>query len=66
MYIFSPSNEAEFATYQAAATKYANSCSTQSTPQGILAHLSTNELIQDWDLLRAALGYETMHALTWS
>ncbi|KAF9458282.1 hypothetical protein BDZ94DRAFT_1173972 [Collybia nuda] len=61
-----PSNEAEFSAYQAAVTKFANSCSTQTKPEGILAHLSTNEAIQDWDLLRAALGYDTMHALTWS
>lgn len=60
----SPSSEEEFASYQALANRYAQSCMESSTPPGILAHIGTAETIQDWDSLREALGYDTMDFLT--
>ena len=65
MMIPRPSNETDFESYQAAISDYAQTCIDQSYP-GILAHTSTKETVKDWNSLRQALGYETMHFLTWS
>lgn len=59
----SPSTAEELASYQALATKYAQSCVELSTPAGILAHMATADTIQDWNSLRDALGYDTMDFL---
>ncbi|KDQ19580.1 hypothetical protein BOTBODRAFT_28154 [Botryobasidium botryosum FD-172 SS1] len=56
-----PANEAEFEAYQAPVRAYAQSCIDQSTPKGIVAHVSTVETVQDWNSLREALGYDNMH-----
>ncbi|KAJ7779885.1 hypothetical protein B0H16DRAFT_1878507, partial [Mycena metata] len=53
-----PSSQAEYDQYQAAMTKFFASCAENTTPTGIMQHIGTNEVIQDWDSLRAALGYE--------
>jgi hypothetical protein len=38
--------------------KYFASCAKDSKPEGVLAHIGTAELIQDYDAMRVALGYE--------
>lgn len=58
-----PSTEEEFASYQALAARYAQSCMDMSTPPGILAHVGTADTIQDWNSVREALGYDTLNFL---
>ncbi|EIM92798.1 uncharacterized protein STEHIDRAFT_136539 [Stereum hirsutum FP-91666 SS1] len=58
-----PSTEEEFASYQALAARYAQSCMELSTPPGILAHVGTADTIQDWNSVREALGYDTLNFL---
>ncbi|KAJ7924150.1 hypothetical protein B0H13DRAFT_1602008 [Mycena leptocephala] len=48
----------EFDQYQAAMTNFYNAATRDTTPPGIMEHLGAVELIQDWDSMRAALGYE--------
>lgn len=61
-----PSTEAEFTAYQKMAGTFAQSCIDKSTPKGIVAHMSTADTAQDWDSLRAALGYDKMNLLGYS
>ncbi|KAJ7635348.1 hypothetical protein FB45DRAFT_911320 [Roridomyces roridus] len=56
-----PSTEAEFDQYHAAMSKLFSSCGKNSTPKGIMNHTGTFEVVQDWDSIRAALGYEKVH-----
>ncbi|KAF7350565.1 hypothetical protein MSAN_01616300 [Mycena sanguinolenta] len=53
-----PSTQAEFDQYQAAMSNFYSAAIRDSTPQGIVQHVGTTEVIQDWDSMRAALGYE--------
>ncbi|KAJ7263633.1 hypothetical protein B0H12DRAFT_1012205 [Mycena haematopus] len=53
-----PSSQAEFDQYQAAMTNFYTAAIRDSTPPGIMQHVGTTEVIQDWDSMRAALGYE--------
>ncbi|KAJ7602925.1 hypothetical protein B0H17DRAFT_1222657 [Mycena rosella] len=48
----------EYDQYQAAMTNFYTACTNSTTPQGIMEHIGTVENIQDWDSVRAALGYE--------
>lgn len=42
---------------------YAQSCVEKSTPEGIVAHLNVAQTVQDWNMVREALGYEKMNFL---
>ncbi|KAJ7277132.1 hypothetical protein C8J57DRAFT_1581375 [Mycena rebaudengoi] len=53
-----PSTQAEFDQYQAAMKNFFDAAIRDSTPPGIMQHLGAVEVIQDWDLVRAALGYK--------
>ncbi|KAF8212608.1 Alpha/Beta hydrolase protein [Mycena galopus ATCC 62051] len=55
-----PSSQAEFDQYHAAMTNFYNAAIKDSTPPGIMQHVGTTEVIQDWDTMRAALGYDTV------
>ncbi|KAF7308005.1 hypothetical protein MKEN_01162200 [Mycena kentingensis (nom. inval.)] len=56
-----PEQEDEYDDFKAHVVSYAQSCAEQSTPAGILEHLGTYETVRDWDTIRAALGYDTLH-----
>ncbi|KAJ7221372.1 Alpha/Beta hydrolase protein [Mycena pura] len=56
-----PSTQSEFDQYQAATGKFIQSCVDNSSPPGIVQHVGTAELIQDYDAIRAALGYAQLH-----
>ncbi|KAF8209590.1 Alpha/Beta hydrolase protein [Mycena galopus ATCC 62051] len=56
-----PSTESEFDAYQTAMGNFIQSCANNSSPAGIVQHVGTVEVIQDWDTIRAALGYEQIH-----
>jgi pimeloyl-ACP methyl ester carboxylesterase len=34
-----------------------------STPPGIIDHVGTREVVQDYDMIREALGYDKIHFL---
>ncbi|KAJ7861705.1 hypothetical protein B0H14DRAFT_3445177 [Mycena olivaceomarginata] len=53
-----PSTQAEFDQYQAAMKNFIDAAIRDSTPPGIMQHLSAVEIIRDWDLMRAAFGYD--------
>ncbi|KAJ7631585.1 hypothetical protein DFH06DRAFT_698107 [Mycena polygramma] len=53
-----PTSQAEFDQYQAAMKNFVSAAINDSTPAGIMEHVGTVEVIQDWDAVRAALGYE--------
>ncbi|KAJ7121509.1 hypothetical protein C8R44DRAFT_786373 [Mycena epipterygia] len=56
-----PSTESQFDAFQTAVRTYAQTCIDLSTPPGIVQLIGTSEVVQDWDRVRAALGYDTMH-----
>ncbi|KAJ7760182.1 hypothetical protein B0H14DRAFT_2973895 [Mycena olivaceomarginata] len=56
-----PSDEPGFNAFQASVRGYAQTCIDLSTPPGIVQYIGTREVVQDWDRVRAALGYDTMH-----
>ncbi|KAJ6530552.1 hypothetical protein B0H19DRAFT_1191439 [Mycena capillaripes] len=56
-----PTDEPGFDAFQASVRMYAQTCIDLSTPPGIVQHIGTRETIQDWDRVRAALGYDIMH-----
>ncbi|KAJ7292079.1 hypothetical protein C8J57DRAFT_1274576 [Mycena rebaudengoi] len=53
-----PSTEQEFDQYQAAMKAFISSCTDNSTPAGMVEHVGTAEVIQDYEAMRVALGYE--------
>ncbi|KAJ6477205.1 hypothetical protein DFH09DRAFT_1467846 [Mycena vulgaris] len=53
-----PTSQDEYDQYQAAMSNFYAACTNNSTPAGIMAHIGTVEVIQDWDSVRAALEYE--------
>ncbi|KIY65828.1 alpha/beta-hydrolase [Cylindrobasidium torrendii FP15055 ss-10] len=56
-----PETEEEYESFKTQVGTYAQSCIDQSSPPGIVQHLSTADVIHDWDLVRQALGYTTIH-----
>ncbi|KAJ7017313.1 hypothetical protein C8F04DRAFT_1017845 [Mycena alexandri] len=56
-----PTNETQYAAYQSAMTNFLMSVNNNTTPAGLMEHVSTNEIIQDMDALRGALGYQKLH-----
>lgn len=60
---YSPSNEQEYIVYQNIMKNYSQSCIEHSTPKGIIAYLGAAYVAQDWNSLRAALGYEKLNYL---
>jgi len=57
----SPTSDEEYAAYQKAMSNFISACTRDSTPAGIMEHVGTKEVIQDWDIVRAALGYDKIH-----
>ncbi|KAJ7721431.1 hypothetical protein DFH07DRAFT_907013 [Mycena maculata] len=53
-----PTSQDEYDQYQAAMTNFYAACTNNTTPAGIMEHIGTIENIQDWDSVRAALGYD--------
>ncbi|KAE9401104.1 hypothetical protein BT96DRAFT_880708 [Gymnopus androsaceus JB14] len=60
---FIPSTQAQFDEIQNITASIYNACEAQSTPQGILNFLRSEDLASDWDSVRAALGYDITHLL---
>ncbi|KAJ7491237.1 Alpha/Beta hydrolase protein [Mycena latifolia] len=56
-----PTSEEEYDAYRSAMSNFLESCTNNSTPAGIMKHVGTKDVIQDWDSVRAALGYDKVH-----
>ncbi|KAJ7132947.1 hypothetical protein C8R46DRAFT_1362393 [Mycena filopes] len=56
-----PTNETQYAAYQSAMKNFLESVNNNTTPAGLMKHVSTNEIIQDLDAIRGVLGYEKLH-----
>ncbi|KAJ7168306.1 Alpha/Beta hydrolase protein [Mycena crocata] len=56
-----PSSQEEYDAYQVAMSNFFSSCTNNTRPAGIMEHVRTKEVIQDWDTVRAALGYDKVH-----
>lgn len=57
----SPTTQSEFDAYQNSVKAYAQSCIDLSTPPGIIGHLGTTETVEDWEIIRKALGYDKVN-----
>ncbi|KAF8133467.1 hypothetical protein K438DRAFT_1739249 [Mycena galopus ATCC 62051] len=55
-----PTSESEYNAYQVSMTNFLGSCNN-SSPPGLMQFVSTDDFIQDYDAIRAALGYETIN-----
>ncbi|KAJ6493446.1 hypothetical protein C8R45DRAFT_900860 [Mycena sanguinolenta] len=53
-----PSTQDEFNQYATAMKNFYDAAIRDSTPPGIMQYVGTTEVIQDFDSMRAALGYE--------
>ncbi|KAJ7679887.1 alpha/beta-hydrolase [Mycena rosella] len=53
-----PSTQDEFDQYQAAMKNFYAAATRDSTPPGIMNFVGSKDVVQDWDAMRAALGYE--------
>ncbi|KAK5699834.1 hypothetical protein LTR97_005965 [Elasticomyces elasticus] len=58
-----PSDRSAFDAYLSAASTMWQSWLDMSTPAGILDHVGTREVVQDYDLIRGALGYKRINFL---
>ncbi|KAK5686207.1 hypothetical protein LTS10_002323 [Elasticomyces elasticus] len=58
-----PSDRSAFDAYLSAASTMWQSWLNMSTPAGILNHVGTREVVQDYDLIRGALGYKRINFL---
>ncbi|KAK3070243.1 hypothetical protein LTR53_010784 [Teratosphaeriaceae sp. CCFEE 6253] len=58
-----PANRWDFDAYLAAATTMWQSWANLSSPAGILDHMGTPEVVQDYDSIRSALGHDKIHFL---
>ena len=59
--MFSPSDEQEYNASQQASAEMFQSWFNLSSPPGIIHHVGTREVVQDYDAIRAALGYDKVH-----
>ncbi|KAF8134130.1 hypothetical protein K438DRAFT_1997841 [Mycena galopus ATCC 62051] len=55
-----PTSEEEYNAYQVSMTNFFGSCNDTSPP-GLMQFVSTADFMQDYDAMRAALGYETIN-----
>ncbi|EIN04628.1 hypothetical protein PUNSTDRAFT_146302, partial [Punctularia strigosozonata HHB-11173 SS5] len=58
-----PTDQASFSAYQTSVATFAQSCITGSSPPGIVQHVGTEEVAQDWNTLMNALNYTKMNFL---
>jgi hypothetical protein len=58
-----PTSEKEFEATYAASAAFIKSWIDNSSPPGILEHVGTREVVQDYEQIRKALGYEKINFL---
>jgi pimeloyl-ACP methyl ester carboxylesterase len=54
---YSPTTPSEYEVFQNASAAVVQSWIDLSSPPGIVAHVSTKEVVQDYEMVRKALGY---------
>jgi hypothetical protein len=59
----SPTNQSQFDEWKSAAALVTQSWIDSSTPPGIIAHVGTKEVVEDYENVRKALGYEKINFL---
>jgi hypothetical protein len=59
----SPTSESEFTVFKEAAANAIKSWVENSTPPGIIEHVGTREVVEDFNQIRLALGYNQIHWL---
>jgi len=58
-----PQNQSDYDAIQALSAESIQSWINNSSPAGIIEHVGTREAIQDYDMIRKALGYEKINFL---
>ena len=58
-----PQNRSDFDAMQALAAESIQSWINNSSPAGIVEHVGTREVTQDYEMIRKALGYDTINFL---
>lgn len=58
-----PTSQAEYDAVQETSKAIFQSWEDLSTPPGIIQHVGTREVVQDYERIREALGYETINFL---
>jgi hypothetical protein len=58
-----PTSEEDYEAVQAASAASIQSWINSSTPAGIIEHVGTREVMQDYEMIRRALGYEKVNFL---
>jgi len=56
-------NQSDYDAIQALSAESIQSWINNSSPAGIIEHVGTREAIQDYDMIRKALGYEKINFL---
>jgi hypothetical protein len=59
----SPTNQAEYDAVKNGSAAVIQSWIDNSSPPGIIEHLGTSEVVQDYEIVRRALGYEKINFL---
>ena len=60
---FRPTSQSEYDEVKAASTAFIQALVDSSTPSGIVEFLSTKQVVQDYEMIRKALGYEKINFL---
>jgi hypothetical protein len=61
--VYSPTNQSEFDTFRAASATMIESFVNLSSPTGIVQFTGTREVVQDYESIRKALGYDKISFL---
>lgn len=59
----SPTTQEEYDSFQNASAAVVQSWVDSSSPPGIIAHVGTRETVQDYEMVRRALGYDKINFL---
>lgn len=63
LYLISPRTQEDFDALQAGVKSFAQSCIDLTSPPGIVAHVGTQDAVDDWESIRLALGYDKVNLL---
>lgn len=61
--ITSPTTQSEWETFKNASAAGIQSWIDSSSPPGVIGHVGTKEVVQDYERVREALGYEKINSL---
>ena len=61
--ITSPTNQEEFDAFRNSSAAVIQSWIDSSSPPGVVQHVGTAEVVQDYEMIRRALKYDKIHFL---